>query len=470
LHRFPDGFIWGVATSAYQVEGAVREDGRGTSIWDTFSHSPGRTRHGDTGDIACDHYHRLEEDVELLAELGVTAYRFSIAWPRIQPEGVGPPNQAGLDHYRRLIDALLSRGIAPLVTLYHWDLPQALQDVGGWPNRDLVGRFADYAAIVAEALGGSVPLWATLNEPWVSAWLGYGSGVHAPGHVDDAEALAATHHLLLAHGLAAQAIRSAGSGEVGIVLNLTPARPASTDPEDVGAAALAEDHMNNLFLEPVFGRSYPRALLERYEKTMDLGFIRPEDLGAIATPVDFLGVNYYTRFTVTAHPRSELRATELPGSLGAWSFVPPGLGVTAMGWAIDPAGLTELLVRIHLEYAPARLFITENGAAFDDYVDPEGGVDDEERVSYLRDHLLAAHEAIRKGVPLSGYFAWSFLDNFEWAEGYAKRFGLIHVDYATQARTPKQSAGWYREVVRWGGLSPHQPSWAVSPPGGGGLG
>jgi beta-glucosidase len=451
--RFPDGFLWGVATSAYQVEGAVRDDGRGVSIWDTFSHTLGRTRHGDTGDVACDHYRRIEPDVALLAELGVTAYRFSVAWPRIQPDGTGPANQRGLDHYRRLVEVLHRHGIAPMATLYHWDLPQALEDRGGWPNRDTAARFAEYAGLVHGALRDAVPLWATLNEPWVSAWLGYGSGVHAPGRADDALALAASHHLLLAHGLAADAMGGGGGGggEVGIVLNLQPTRPASDDPGDERAARLGDLQMNAIYLDPLFGRGYPAELMEHHREVSDFGFVRDGDLGAIARPLDFLGVNYYTLQTVTVRPRPGERATPLPGHVGGWVVVPPGVAATAMGWAIEPASLTEVLLRLRRDYPPIRLYVTENGAAFDDRVGPDGRVDDRERIAFLHDHLLAAHRAIEEGVPVAGYFVWSFLDNFEWAEGYSKRFGLVHVDYETQERIPKESARWYREVVRRGG-------------------
>jgi len=445
---FPEGFLWGAATSAYQVEGAVGEDGRGPSIWDTFSRIPGKTRNGDTGELACDQYHRYEQDADLMSELGIGAYRFSVAWPRIQPNGSGPANQRGLDHYRRLVDALNRRGIVPVLTLFHWDLPQALQDLGGWPNRDTAERFADYADIVHGALSGEVPYWITLNEPWCAAWLGYGSGVHAPGLRNDALALAASHHLLLAHGLAAQAL---STGEVGIALNLQPTFPASENPNDVEVARLADLHMNAQYLDPVFGRGYPAELLERYRGVSDLAFLRDGDLDTIARPVDFLGVNYYRRHTVTAW-RPTAGAEELPGSLGAWSIVPPDVGVTAMRWPIEPEVLTELLVGLHREYAPGRILITENGAAFDDVLGPAGGVEDPARTAYLREHVEAAREALGAGIALGGFFVWSLLDNFEWAEGYDRRFGLVYVDFPTQERTPKASARWYGEAVRPGGV------------------
>jgi beta-glucosidase len=442
--------VWGVATSAYQVEGAVGEDGRGPSIWDTFCRVPGTIRHGDSGDVACDQYHRYAEDIELMADLGVGAYRFSVAWPRIQPEGRGAPNQPGLDHYRRLVDSLNARGITPMATLYHWDLPQALEDEGGWGNRDTALRFTEYAAIVHRSLAGTVPSWITLNEPWVAAWLGYGTGIHAPGRTDDGLALAASHHLLLAHGLARDAMGPAA--DVGIALNLQPARPATEDPGDVGAARLADLHMNRLFLDPLFGRGYPAELVEHYRPVSDMRFVHDGDLEIIAGPLGFLGVNYYRGHTVTAEARSQPDADELPGSLGAWSFPPPGVELTAMGWPVEPRALANLLIELHRDYGPARIVVTENGAAFDDELAPDGVVHDARRIAYLRDHIAAARAALEAGVPLAGFVVWSLLDNFEWAEGYSRRFGLVHVDFASQARTPKASAAWYAEVIRRRGV------------------
>ncbi|HET7237051.1 MAG TPA: GH1 family beta-glucosidase [Actinomycetota bacterium] len=445
---FPDGFLWGAATSAYQVEGATDEGGRGASIWDTFCRTPGRIKHGDTGDVACDQYDRYPEDVALMAELGLGAYRFSVAWPRIQPEGRGPANQAGLDHYRRLVDELTAHGIAPVLTLYHWDLPQALEDEGGWPNRETAERFAEFAAIVAGALGGDVPLWITVCEPWVVAWLGYGTGIHAPGRTDDALALEASHNLLLAHGLAREAI--AGAGEVGISLNLEPHRPFTPDPDDVRVTRLADLHMNAFFLDPLFGRGYPAELVEHYREVSDFGFVRDGDLRTISGPLDFLGLNYYRPQTISSRAPSEGIVVEAPGSLDAWSVVPPGTKVTTMGWPVDASGLTEILLRVHREYAPTRVLITENGAAFEDGVDPNGQVADPDRVAFLRDHVLAARAALEAGVPVGGLLVWSLLDNFEWAEGYEKRFGIVHVDFQTQARTPKASARWFAELIRTG--------------------
>jgi beta-glucosidase len=407
---------------------------------------PGAIRGGDTGDVACDQYHRYEEDVALMAELGLNAYRFSVAWPRIQPDGTGPPNPEGLDYYRRLVDALNRRGIAPVLTLYHWDLPQALEDAGGWPNRETAERFAEYAAIVANALAGEVGTWLTLNEPWVSAWIGYGTGGHAPGRRDDRLALEASHHLLLAHGLALEAL---GDGrEVGVAVNPQPAVAATSSEADVAAARLADRHMIGLFLDPLFGRGYPSELVEHYRDVSDFGFVRDGDLETIARPFDTLGVNYYRVHTVAAAPPAGRKADALPGGIGAWSFAPDGAPVTSMGWPIDASGLTDLLVRLHREYAPKRIVVTENGAAFDDVVDGGGRVRDPDRVAYLRAHLSAARDAIAQGVPLDGYLVWSLLDNFEWAQGYSARFGVVHVDFETQQRTLKDSATWLSETVR----------------------
>ena len=449
---FPEGFLWGAATAAYQVEGAVREDGRGPSIWDSFSHAPGRVFHGDTGDIACDHYHRLDEDLDIMADLGLKAYRFSVAWPRVQPEGSGPANRKGLDFYRRLVEGLRARSIEPVLTLYHWDLPQALEDRGGWTSRETSSRFAEYAGIVHEALGGDVRFWITLNEPWVSAWLGYGAGVHAPGSADPAKALSATHHLLLGHGLAVEAMRaSGGENELGITLNLSPVRPAKAErPADVGAARRVDGHANRLYLDPLFRGSYPQDLLDEYRPDADLTFVRDEDMEKISAPLDFVGVNYYMRHTVREAEGPRAGSIVFPG-IRARTVKPHGAGTTAMGWPIEPDGLTEILVRLKEEYTGLPIYVTESGAAFHDYVDPEGGVDDEERISYLDSHFRAARAAIERGVDLRGYFVWSLLDNFEWAEGYSKRFGLVHVDYATQRRTPKASARWYAAVTRRNG-------------------
>jgi beta-glucosidase len=424
----------------------VHEGGRGDSIWDTFCRTPGAIESGESGDVACDQYHRYPQDVELMAELGLGAYRFSVAWPRIQPDGRGPANPEGLDHYRRLVDELNRRGIEPVLTLYHWDLPQALEDAGGWANRETAERFAEYAAIVHRSLAGEVRYWITVNEPWVAAWLGYGTGVHAPGKTDDRLALAASHHLLLAHGLALDAFGDAE--EVGIAVNPQPAVPASDAEADVRAARLADLHMIGLFLDPLFGRGYPTELMDRYRDVSDLGFVRDGDLQAIARPLGFLGVNYYRVHTVAADPPRDRESEELPGGVGAWSFAPPGVQVTSMGWPVEAHGLADLLRRIHREYAPARVIVTETGAAFDDVRAGDGSIDDPDRIAFLRDHLAAAREAIDAGVPLEGFFVWSLLDNFEWARGYAPRFGLVYVDQRTQERVLKRSARWFADAIR----------------------
>ncbi len=452
---FPEGFLWGTATASYQVEGAVNEDGRGLSIWDTFSHTPSKVYRGDTGDIACDQYHRLEEDLDLMADLGLRAYRFSVAWPRIQPEGSGSAKGEGLDYYRRLVEGLRERSIEPMITLYHWDLPQALEDRGGWTSRETSERFAEYAGIMYEALADSVRFWITLNEPWVSAWMGYGTGVHAPGYEDTSKALAATHHLLLGHGLALERMRSLGNGDdqLGITLNLAPVRAASDDPADAEAARRVDGNANRLYLDPIFRGSYPEDMREHYSGESDFSFVRDGDLDKISAPLDFLGVNYYVRHTVVHGRReSRLKAAMRFSSVGAATILPPGVETTAMGWPVEPDGFTELLVRLHEEYTQIPLYITENGIAVHDYVDPEGDVDDEERVAFLDAHFRAAHAAIERGVDLRGYMVWSLLDNFEWAEGYSKRFGIVFVDYGTQRRIPKMSAGWYRGVIERNGL------------------
>ena len=465
---FPEGFLWGAATASYQIEGAVDEDGRGTSIWDTFSHAPGNTFHGDTGDIADDHYHRSEEDLDLMKRLGLRAYRFSIAWPRVQPDGRGAVNERGLDFYRRLVAGLRERGIVPAVTLYHWDLPQPLEDSGGWPERETAERFAEYAAVVARGLGQDVGLWITLNEPWVSAWMGYGTGRHAPGKTDIGLALAATHHLLLAHGLAMQALEAELGAEsaAGITLNLSPVRVHGDSEGDRRAQRLVDGNLNRLFLDPLFNGRYPDDMVEHYgERRPGLDVVRDGDLRTVAQPIDFLGVNYYSPRNVMALERLQEGAAQraprgtraerdraVTEDLGATEVLPPHLETSAMGWTIEPDGLTELLVRLQTVYDPPALYITENGMAAHDYVDPEGGVDDEERVAYLDSHLRAADAAIEQGVRLRGYFAWSLLDNYEWSFGYSKRFGLVFVDYGTQRRVPKASYDWYRQVIAAGGL------------------
>jgi beta-glucosidase len=448
--RFPEGFLWGVATAAYQIEGGATEGGRGRSIWDTFSHTPGKVRRGDTGDVACDAYNRLDSDLDLLAGLGVGAYRFSISWPRVRPDGRGAVNAAGLDYYKRLVSGLRARNIEPMATLYHWDLPQALEDAGGWPQRETAELFADYAALLARELGDGIARWITLNEPFVVANHGYRTGIHAPGRSDAAAAAAATHHLLLGHGLAAQALRAelgAGS-QVGFTLNLTVVRPTSEQAKAVAEEIEAET--NRVFLDPILTGTYPAGAV-RAGLVPPPALIGAGDMAIISTPIDFLGVNYYRPATVGWRDEDdELRRGEerINGYPGAVSVLKDGIERTAMGWPIDASGLYDLMIQLHNRAPHLPIYVTENGMAAEDYVDPEGGVDDYERISYLRDHLEAAARAIESGVDLRGYFCWSFLDNFEWAEGYQKRFGLVYVDYGTQRRIPKASAAFYSQVIR----------------------
>ncbi|MCG5219537.1 GH1 family beta-glucosidase [Streptosporangium sp. KLBMP 9127] len=430
---FPEGFLWGAATASYQIEGAVAEGGREPSIWDTFSHTPGAVRDGQTGDVACDHYHRFADDVELMASLGLQTYRFSVAWPRL----------SDLSFYDRLVDALLERGIAPVATLYHWDLPQRLQDAGGWTSRDTALQFAEYALAVHERLGDRVHTWTTLNEPWVSAFVGYGSGRHAPGVTDPAAAFTAAHHLLLGHGLATSALRSAGAQSVSLTLNLSPIHG------DAEPARLVDGLANRLFLDPVLKGAYPADMLDYMAKYVDVsGFV--DDVPLIAQPIDVLGVNYYTTNTVYTDPDARGHR-EYPGTEGI-RFAAPTAPVTEMGWGVVPSGLTDLLLRLTRDYPGTPLMVTENGAAYDDKVDASGQVPDPERIAFLDGHFRAAHAAIEQGVDLRAYYVWSLLDNFEWAHGYHKRFGLVHVDYDTQRRTPKASAGWYRDVIARNGL------------------
>ncbi|RIV37197.1 GH1 family beta-glucosidase [Micromonospora radicis] len=453
--RFPENFLWGAATAAYQIEGAARDDGRGESIWDNFSRTPGKVHAGHTGDVACDHYHRYAEDVAMMAELGLQAYRFSVSWPRIQPDGSGPVNPRGLDFYDRLTDALLGRGIDPIVTLYHWDLPQTLQDRGGWTARETAEHFATYAAAVYARLGDRVGTWTTLNEPWCSAYLGYGNGVHAPGVQDPGAAFSAVHHLLLAHGLATQALRAGGAGRVGITLNPADVRPADTDSAaDAAAVRLVDGLHNRIFLDPLLVGGYPDDVREHVARLVEPAFVQDGDEKIIAAPIDLLGINYYAPTYVAGRPDGAGGGGAYPGTAGAVEFLPPVGPLTDMGWMIEPAGLTRLLERIANDYPPVPLLITENGAAFPDKGTPDATspTQDDDRIAYLDGHLRAAHEAIARGVDLRGYLVWSLLDNFEWAEGYRKRFGIVHVDYLTQRRTPKSSARWYQEVISRNGL------------------
>jgi len=438
----PPGFLIGAATAAYQIEGAVAEDGRGPSVWDTFSHTPGKVTAGDTGDVACDHYHRMPEDVALLSELGLDAYRFSVAWPRVQPTGSGPANAAGIAFYDRLVDELLAKGITPWATLYHWDLPQPLEDAGGWPERATAERFAEYAGLIAGALGDRVKHWITLNEPFCSAMLGYYFGNHAPGRQSFPDFTKAAHHLLLGHGLAVQQLRAAvPDAQVGITLNPVVAHPASDAPEDVEAARRADAIGTRIYLDPVLLGRYPADLLTDLARQDAQLPVLDGDLKTIAQPLDFLGVNYYFREVV--------RASDEPHG---YEGVPQtGRPATAMPWEIYPEGLTALLTRITHEYPALPLYITENGAAFDDSlspVDASGRIQDADRTAYLADHLTAVGLARAAGADVRGYFCWSLMDNFEWAYGYEKRFGLVHVDYETQRRTPKASALWLRDAAQ----------------------
>jgi beta-glucosidase len=426
--RFPPGFVWGTATAAYQIEGAWNEDGKGESIWDVFCRIPGVIEDGQTAEVTCDHYHHVDEDLDLMSALGAGAYRFSIAWSRVLPDGTGRVNEAGLAFYDRLVDGLLDRGIRPFVTLYHWDLPQALQERGGWLADDIPAWFAEYAHLAVERLGDRVHDWVTLNEPQVTAFAGYQWGVHPPGVKDAGSAVAVAHNLLLAHRAGADAIRAASKdARVGIALNLSPAHPATSSPEDAEAARIADGTGNRWFLDPLFGRGYPQDVVERY------GAIAPPPLDGYDGALEFLGINYYMRHVVRAAPGAKL----------GFETLPPEGTLTEMGWEIYPHGLYEILARVHRDYAPREIFVTESGAAFPDGADG----DDPARVDYLRDHFRAAADAIDDGVPLRGYFVWSLLDNFEWHFGFTKRFGLVYVDYETKQRTIKSSGRFYRSVA-----------------------
>ncbi len=458
---FPAGFLWGTKTSSYQIEGAVDADGRGPSIWDTFSHRSGATRNGDTGDVACDHYRRMDEDLDLVAELGARGYCFSVAWSRVQPSGRGPANQRGLDFYRRMVDGLVRRSIVPVLTVYHWDLPQALEDAGGWVSRDTVGRFAEYTWLLADALGDVVPMWITLNEPWCSSWVGYGIGEHAPGIRDHGMAAAANHHLLLAHGESVSVLRAqVPSAQIGIGLNLQPIRPATDHDDDRAASRRVDGNLNRLFLDPLFKGTYPADMLEHYAAcTPGFHVVADGDLEVISRPIDFLGVNFYSPTTVCAPTRrAEAQAAgywiptphrrERVGDLSAVQVLRPEVARTQMGWEIEPGALAEILRRVREEYTTIPLYVTENGAAFDDYIGPDGEIHDRERVQYLDTHIRAVHDAIESGVDVRGYFVWSVLDNFEWAHGYSRRFGLTWVDFRSGERIPKASFAWYQRTAR----------------------
>ncbi|CAM3602548.1 GH1 family beta-glucosidase [Deinococcus frigens] len=440
--NFPLRFTWGVATSSYQIEGAAFEDGRSPSIWDTFCAAPGKVLNGENGDVACDHYHRLDSDLDLIQSLGVNAYRFSVAWPRILPDGRGQTNQAGLDFYSRLVDSLLTRNITPWLTLYHWDLPQVLQDRGGWPTRDTALAFGDYAEVVTAELGDRVKHWITINEPWVAAFMGYGNGIHAPGHTDLAESFAASHHLLLAHGLGVQAVRANVPGaQVGITLNLAAAYPATGSEADRAAAWRQDGFANRWYLDPVFGRGYPQDFVELLDRASPQaqGLVLPGDLDLVGAPTDFLGVNTYTRSVVEDAPGD--------GFLGARPLHVEGSEYTGFDWEVAPQSLTDLMLRLQKDYNPAAIYITENGATYPDTMNADGSVQDEARTRYFQQHIAAMGTALTGGAKMAGYFAWSLMDNFDWAEGYDKRFGIVHVDFETQARTLKQSGQWYRDFL-----------------------
>jgi beta-glucosidase len=431
LKKFPDGFVWGVATSSFQIEGAAAEDGKGPSIWDTFCRVPGAIADASNGDVACDHYRLWQSDLDLIADLGVDAYRFSVSWPRVRPSGSGAWNEQGLDFYEKLVDGLLERGIKPYLTLNHWDLPDALQQQGGWAHRDTVHRFVEYARGMTKRLGDRITSITTHNEPWVMATLGHESGIFAPGIKDRATAMQVTHHLLLSHGLALQALRADGvRSKLGIVLNLSPMHPASSAPEDIEKTKIEDGRLLRWYMDPLFNGTYPADVLDYLGK--DAPVVSAGDMKAISVPMDFLGVNYYSRAVISA--------------AGTWDAKKGGLDLTDMGWEIYPEGLTELLVRMDRDYNVPPLYVTENGGAFKDSLE-DGRVHDVQRTDYIARHIAAMAEAMNQGVHMEGYMVWSLLDNFEWASGYEKRFGIVHVDYLTQARTLKDSALWYRQFL-----------------------
>lgn len=458
--EFPQGFLWGAATAAFQIEGAAHTDGREDSVWDTFCRVPGAVLGGDDGEVACDHYHRYREDVALLSDLNLDTYRFSSSWARVQPGG-GAVNQKGLDFYSRLVDELLAKDLLPWITLYHWDLPQAIEDQGGWTNRDTAYRFADYAVTMHEALGDRVGVWTTLNEPWCSAFLGYTGGVHAPGRQSRPDGLAAAHHLLLGHGLAVQALRErAPEANLGITLNFTVADPL--DPDDAGdvdAARRIDGQFNRIFLDPVIKGEYPADVLADVEEYGFAEHVRDGDLEIISSPIDALGVNYYHGELVSSRPASTTldgsapverpSSSPYPAADGVFNH-PRGLPVTDQSWEVQPEGLTRLLNRLQADYtgpAGVPLYITENGCAYDDVVEADGSVDDQNRLEFFDAHLRAVKDAIDDGADVRGYFAWSLLDNFEWSWGYSKRFGIVRVDYETQERTVKASGHWFSQVA-----------------------
>lgn len=445
MSTFPENFLWGAATSAYQIEGAFDEDGRGESIWDVFSHTPGIVYNNQTGDVACDHYHQFEKDIQMMKSMGLNSYRFSISWPRIFPQGRGALNHRGLDFYKRLVDSLLENNLTPNVTLYHWDLPSAL---GGWELRSTALAFAEYTDVVTHALGDRVKTWATLNEPWCTSLLSYQLGIHAPGIQNPYLGLKTAHHQLLAHGLAVPVIRAnVRRAEVGIVLNQEPVHPQSNSPADLAASWHYDGYFNRWFLDPLFRAEYPADMISDY---LEMGwlpsstpaYLHPNDLATIAAPLDFLGINYYKRSVVAATQAEN----DGPGSLNIWQ--PPAEKCTEIGWENYPEGIYETLMRIHNEYKPAKIYICENGAVYPDTPGPDGQIHDSQRIEFLSGHIEQMHRAIQKGVPVHGYYAWSLMDNFEWTRGYAARFGLVYVDFVTQQRTLKDSAHWYSQLAQ----------------------
>jgi beta-glucosidase len=450
--RFPEGFLWGTGTSSYQIEGAVATDGRGPSIWDVYAHTRGNVFRGDTGDIACDSYNRLDEDVRIVKELGVGAYRFSVSWPRVQPLGSGAVNQAGLDYYRRLAEQLRESGVQPVVTVYHWDLPQALEDQGGWANRDTAQRMAELALILGVALGDQVSMWITVNEPLQTVHQGYRTGTHAPGRCDDALAAAANHHIMLGHGLVLQALRQTTEAGTLIGPTMDPHPFIWLDPESEAVAETLDAEFNLAYLDPVLHGRYPEAA--RAEMLPPPALIHDGDMELIGAPIDFLGVNYYRPHHIRRGDWSDLRIGEepIPGFPGFVEYQAPEQERTVMDWPIVPASLRDLLGRLHEDSNGLPLYITENGCAADDYVSPDGTIDDYERIAYIHGHLDAAADAITDGVNLAGYFHWSLMDNFEWAHGYRRRFGLHYVDFETGRRIPKRSAAFYGSVARTGRL------------------
>ena len=450
--RFPDGFLWGAAASAYQVEGAVSADGRGPSIWDVFAHTPGRTHRGDTGDIACDSYRRLDTDVALIAALGLGAYRFSISWSRIQADGRGPANPRGLDYYRRVAEKLREAGVRPVATVYHWDLPQALEDVGGWAVRDTAERLGELAGILGAELGDVIDMWITINEPQQVVHQGYRIGTHAPGRVDLEAAAASTHHILLGHARALAALRATLGADAEIGATLDPHPYIALDAAAEHAATVLDADFNRMYLDPILGRGYPADARAAMLPAAEL--IAPGDLEAIASPVDFLGINYYRPHDLRAGDWSDLRLgeTRVPDMPGIVEYIAPETPCSALGWPIVPGALCDLLVRIDRMSGGLPIHVTENGIAVDDYVNPDGEVEDQERIDYIRTHLEAMLDALDAGVDLRGYFHWALLDNFEWAGGFRPRFGLHYVDYATGQRIPKRSAAFYGQVARSGAL------------------